>query len=119
MRTRIKNHPAFKQASLLLFHILVAAYTVLLISLCVVHVVSAQTKYVTPTIEDFRLHTLEERVTVIEGLRLDQRLIRIETILDRINDRDWTSNLANGGVGLLLARALYIAMRNRQQRGAE
>jgi hypothetical protein len=106
-----------RSAGVLLFHILVAAYTVFLMSMCVVNIVDAQTKYVAPTVEDFRLKTLEERVSAIEGLRLDQRLVRMETILDRINDRDWTSNLANGGVGLLLARALYIAV--RKQRGAE
>jgi hypothetical protein len=114
------NKKIFQSAVVLLFHLLVASYTVFLISTCVVNVVNAQAKRIPPlpsSIEDFRIQTLEERITAIEGLRFDQRLVRIETILDRINDRDWTSNLANGGVGLLLSRALYIAI--RRQRGAE
>lgn len=117
-----KQQLLLKSAALLLFHILVATYIVVLVSTCVVNVVAAQTKHIPPvpsTIEDYRFQTLEERVTAIESLRLDQRLVRIETILDKLNDRDWTSNLANGGVGLLLARALYIAMRNKPQKGAE
>lgn len=103
----------FKQAMFTLFHILVTAYTVLLLFLCVLNSVHGQSTY-TPQNEDhYKLGTVEERVKAIEEMRLDQRLIRIEILLSHVDDRDWSGNLANGGVGLLLIRALYLAIKNR------
>jgi len=57
---------------------------------------------------------LSHRMDSYEALRLDQRLIKIETILDRLNHDDWASNATMGGVALLLARAVYAAVRRKE-----
>ncbi len=104
-----------KQAGYLLFHILVATYIVLLLSTCIVNTVNAQYQRQPSFIEQdhYKIGTLEDRMAAVESLKLDQRLIRIEMTLSNLDSHQWTNNLADGGIGLLLARALYLAVRKR------
>ncbi len=105
-----------KQAGYMLFHILIATYTVLLISTCIVNTVNAQyNRHESSFTEQdhYKIGTLEERMSAMESMKLDQRLIRIEMTLANLDSHQWTNNLADGGIGLLLARALYLAVRKR------
>lgn len=66
-------------------------------------------------IRDFRLENVEKQVADINALRLDQRLVRIETILGNLEDHGWLSNFSTGGIGLLLARAVYEEIKRKKK----
>lgn len=87
-----------------------AAYSMVLI-------IGGATLIYAQTGRDYRLEGLERRVADIDSLHLDERLVRIETILDNmkkeVDDRSWLNSAANGGVGLLLLRAVVLAVRKR------
>ena len=56
-------------------------------------------------------------MAALDALKLDQRLTRIETILMSLQDDShggWTAEAANGGVALLLARAVFLAIKNQR-----
>ncbi len=101
-----------KQAGFVLFHLLVAAYSLFLM-LASVQGLFAQSQSRSPEITSYRVDSLEGRLTTLESLKLDQRLVRIETILSVLEDRSWVTNISTGGVGLLLARAVFLAVRKR------
>lgn len=67
------------------------------------------------TITTYQVETLDKRVSALESLRLDQRLIKIETILDRMSSDAWQSQATMAGVALLLARTVYVAVLQRKR----
>lgn len=100
-----------KEALFSLFYALVSAYAAILIVTGITSIVYAQET------RNYRLENVERRVAEIESLKVDQRLTRIETILaslESVHTADWMSYAGNGGVGLLLARALYLDIRKRR-----
>lgn len=94
----------------IVFHLFMATYAVILIA-------GGATLIYAQTVRDYRLEGLERRVADIDSLHLDERLVRIETTLDgmkkEVEDHSWLSSAANGGVGLLLLRAVVLAVRKR------
>lgn len=91
------------------FHVLVAVYASILLIGSLTNIVYGQ------DVRDYRLENLESRMAAFDALKLDQRLTRIETILMALQDNSngWTTNAASGGVALLLARAVFLAIKNR------
>jgi hypothetical protein len=90
------------------FHLIMMGYAAVLFFGAAVNIVRAQ------TLRDYRLENVEKQVADINALRLDQRLIRIETLLAGLESHDWVTNLSTGGIGLLLARAAYEEVRKRR-----
>jgi hypothetical protein len=98
------------------FHLAVAMYAAILLTGSIVNIAYAQ------EIRDYRVENLESRMAALDALKLDARLTRIETILMSLQDEShggWTAEAANGGVALLLARAVFLAIKNRNTRGVE
>lgn len=100
-----------KEAFFSLFYALVSVYAAVLIVTGVTSIVYAQET------RNYRLENVERRVAELESMKVDQRLTRIETILaslESMHTPDWVGYAGNGGVGLLLARALYLDIRKRR-----
>ncbi len=99
-----------KEASFALFYALVSVYSAILIVVGATNIVYAQEE------RNYRLENVERRVAEMESLKVDQRLTRVETILSSLEmgHTDWFSYAGNGGIGLLLARALYLDIRKRR-----
>lgn len=93
------------------FHFLVAIYACFML-IASVDSMWAQSREEVRVAE--RISDLSHRLDSFEALRLDQRLIRIETILDQLNRDNWASNATMGGVALLLARAVYAAVKRKE-----
>lgn len=104
-----------KVAAFTLFHVLVTSYACVLFVVCVTNIVFAQEE------RNYRIENLEQRMAEFDALKLDQRLVRIETILNSMQDQKngsaWVSNAADGGIALLLLRAVYSEF--RRKRGIE
>lgn len=100
-----------KEAAFNLFHILVTAYALILFAGGTANlIVYAQEP------RNYRIENLETRMGEIEALHLDQRLVRIETLLtdlEKESGHSWLGDLSSGGVGLLLARAVYLVIKQR------
>lgn len=93
------------------FHILVTVYAAVLIVGSGTQLVYGQ------EIRDYRLENLESRMSALDALKLDQRLTRIETILASLQEDyhgSWVNNAANGGVGLLLLRAVFLEVKKKR-----
>lgn len=96
------------------FHILVSIYATVLFVGSLTQIAYGQ------SIRDYRVENLESRMAGFDALKLDQRLTRIETILNDIHKEStggWISEAANGGIGLLLLRAVFLEV--RKKRGIE
>lgn len=91
-----------------MFHLLVMTYASILF-FGTANIVIAQ------TIRDYRLENVEKQVADINALHLDQRLIRIETMLSGLEDHTWLNNFSTGGIGLLLARAAYEEVKRKKR----
>lgn len=103
--------PAIKRWAVILFHIVILIYASILFFAGVDSIVYAQEE------RNYRLENLERRIADYEALKLDQRLTRIEAVFAAVeSDRsnNWLNEAANGGVGLLLARAVYEEVRKRK-----
>jgi len=96
-----------------IFHVLVLAYSLLLIYFSVLPV-KAQPQEITA----YRLEDLDSRTKAIESLsmRLDQRLTIIETTLRNVESGTSWNQLTMGGIGLLIARAVYQELMSRHRR---
>jgi len=92
------------------FHFLVAIYACFML-IASVDSMWAQSREESRITE--RFNELSHRLDNYEALRLDQRLIRIETILDQLNRDNWSSNATMAGVALLLARAVYATVKTK------
>jgi hypothetical protein len=106
-----------KEAAFTAFYIFIAVYSVVLLIGGITNIVYAQEAH------NYRLENLEKRVTDFEELKLDQRVTRVETILNRVEmiltsldseHTNWLNYAGNSGIGLLLARALYLDIRKRR-----
>ena len=99
-----------KEVAFMAFYIFVAIYSMVLFIGGITQIVYAQETH------NYRLENLEKRVADFESLKLDQRLTRVETILTNLETGSipWLNYAGNGGVGLLLARALYLDVRKRR-----
>lgn len=99
------------------FHLTVAVYAAILLIGSLTNIAYAQ------GIRDYRVENLESRMAALDALKIDQRLTRIETILMSLQGDSshggWTAEAANGGVALLLARAVFLAIKNKGTRGIE
>lgn len=99
----------FKEAARKAFYIFIAIYSVMLLIGGITNIVYAQS-------HDYRFESLEKRISDLEELKLDQRVTRIETILINLEmeHTNWLNYAGNGGVGLLLIRALYFDIKKRR-----
>lgn len=101
-----------KEAVYVLFHICVLAYATVLLVGGITNIVHAQEP------RNYRIENIEQRISDIEGLKLGERLVRIETLLADIEAQQshtWVNDAAGGGVGLLLARAVYLEIKRRKE----
>lgn len=91
------------------FHLLVMLYASVLFF-------GTADRIVAQTLRDYRLEGVEKQTADILALHLDQRLVRIETILAGMDEHGngWLSNLSTGGIGLLLARAAFEEVRRKR-----
>ena len=99
-----------KDLAVILFYFSVAVYAVVLILDGATNIIYAQES------RNYRLENLERRVAESESLKLDQRLTRVETILANfpLDSNNWYKYASDGGVGLLLLRALYMDVKKRR-----
>lgn len=100
-----------KKTAFEIFYTLIAVYSTVLFVGGMTNIIYAQ------EIRDYRLENMEKRVADLEALKFDQRVTRIETMLialEKNQNPDWLNYAGNGGVGLLLARALYLDIRKRR-----
>ena len=101
----------FRKAVFETFYTVIAIYSMVLFIGGLTGIVYAQEA------RNYRLENLESRMANMEALKLDQRVTRLETMLialEKSGNPDWLSYAGNGGVGLLLARALYLDIRKRR-----
>lgn len=75
-------------------------------------------RIVAQTLRDYRLEGVEKQVADMAALHMDQRLVRLETIVSGMDEHGngWLSNLSTGGIGLLLARATLEEVRRKRVR---
>lgn len=59
------------------------------------------------SVEDYRLETLDKRITNIEALGIDHRLTVIETLLAAIDKATTWNIFSMGGTGVLLVEMAY------------
>ena len=104
-----------KAVAYILFHLFVAVYSVTLF-------VGEATIVYAQEVRNYRLENLERQVADLQSQKLDERIVRIETVLMELSDAKqdartqvWLNDAANGGVGLLLARAVYLAIQKNKE----
>lgn len=102
-----------KRISLAMFHGAVGAYAILLVCLSIIPI-KAQPRTAPSSLTDYRIETLDDRIRSIESLGLDRRLVVIETTLKSVESGTTWNQLTMGGIGLLLARAVYEAISGRR-----
>lgn len=101
-----------KNTALFLFYLFVAGYATVLVFSGATNILRAEER-------NYRLENIEKRVAEYDALKIDQRLTRVETILaDFPMDHDWFKYAGDGGIGLLLLRAIYADVKQRK-RGPE
>lgn len=96
------------------FHVLMGAYAILLMSAAVFNTPLMAQRQAPSYQAAPEIQNLEERVRVIEDLKIDHRLTVIETLLRDLDSSSTWFRVSTGGTGALLAKAVYDQMTRKE-----
>lgn len=98
------------------FHVLMGAFAVILIATAVFPPARAFGPPQIDTPTQVEIHELGRRVETIEALNLDHRLTVIETLLNDLNNKQWSHWATSAGTGLLILERLVRALQMKEKR---